>query len=276
MARISPGPSLADGDTRRAPVERYLTVSVDDGHPSDLRTAELLREHELAATFYVPATNPERPVLSTAALRELAEFFEIGGHTYGHRILAGLPDDVARREIRDGKSALEDRTGKPVVAFCYPMGKLSRRTPALVREAGFWGARTSRFNLSTLPADPYRAGVSTHARPYARHVQLRHALLQRSFRGAANFFTVHRLARDWTAHFAAALDWVDRHGGVAHLYLHSWEIEEHDDWRRLRDVLADAAKRERFIRVTNGELFRRCGRRARAGEASSERPLATA
>lgn len=236
--------------------DRYLTISVDDGHTTDARTAELLSKHRLPATFYVPATNPERELLAPATLREISDSFEIGAHTYTHCSLDVLSDADASREIRDGKRALEDRIGKPVVAFCYPRGKLNRRTPRLVREAGLCGARTSMFNLSEFPTDPYHVGVSTHARPYARHVQLRHALLHGNFRGARNFLSVHRLARNWARHFAAAVDWVDRHGGVAHLYMHSWEIDAYGDWRKLDDVLAFAASHDHFARVTNGELFR--------------------
>ncbi len=247
--------------------EGYLTISVDDGHPTDGRTAEILSALDLRATFYVPATNPERPVLAPSALREIATHFEIGAHTYGHRTLAGLPDDEARREIVDGKHWLEDCLGRPVESFCYPRGKFTRRTPILVREAGLSGARTCMFNLHAIPADPFRAGVSTHAHSHAPHVQLRHALLERNFRGAHNFLRVHRLARDWALHFAAALAWVERHGGVAHLYLHSWEIEEHGEWGRLRTVLAEAAQYDRLTRVTNGELFRRSGAHSRARHA---------
>lgn len=246
--------------------ERYLTISVDDGHPTDSRTADLLRDAGLKATFYVPATNPQRPVMSPAALRALADSFEIGAHTFNHCALAPLADREALREIRDGKSWLEDRIGQPVVSFCYPLGKFNRRTPALVREAGLAGARTSMFNLHALPDDPYLAGVSTHARYYPRHVQLRHALLEGNFRGAWNFVAVHRLARDWARHFTAALDWVDRRGGVAHLYLHSWEIDANGDWDTLAALLARAASYDRLVRVTNGELFTR--RSSRPAEAA--------
>lgn len=238
--------------------ERYLTISVDDGHPTDSRTAELLQELGLRATFYVPATNPERRLLSLAALREIGGAFEVGGHSYGHRPLAALPDDEARREITGGVQWLEDRIGQRVESFCYPMGKVGSTTPRLVREAGLVGARTCMLNLTDIPDDPYRAGVSTQARWYPRHVQLRHALLQRNLRGAANYLTVHHLARDWAFHFATALAWVQHHGGVAHLYLHSWEIDANDDWSRLGAVLAYAARVEGLTRLTNGELFRRC------------------
>lgn len=244
------------GPENRTLRERYLTLSVDDGHPRDSRTAELLRRHALKATFYVPATNAERAVLAPPDLLAIARDFEIGAHTFSHRSLANLPDAEALAEIRDGKEWLEDRLGKPVISFCYPRGKFNHRTPRLVREAGLLGARTCKFNVNAIPEDPFLAGVSTHAHSHPRHVQLRHALLERNFRGVRNFLTVHRLARDWASHFAAALEWVERHGGVAHLYLHSWEIEQHGEWRTLESVLERAAGYSRFVRVTNGEIFR--------------------
>ncbi|MCX6910233.1 MAG: polysaccharide deacetylase family protein [Verrucomicrobia bacterium] len=70
----------------------YLTISVDDGHPLDMRTAELLDRHGLKATFYVPAANPEREVMTKEQVRELSRRFEMGGHTYHHVPLASLPD----------------------------------------------------------------------------------------------------------------------------------------------------------------------------------------
>jgi peptidoglycan/xylan/chitin deacetylase (PgdA/CDA1 family) len=251
--------------------ERYLTISVDDGHPADSRTAELLRACALKATFYVPATNPEREVLAIGELRAIAESFEIGAHTFSHRSLAGLSDEAALKEIRDGKEWLENRLGDAVISFCYPRGKFTRRTPALVREAGLAGARTCMFNLNSLPRDRYLAGVSTHAHSHARHVQLRHALLERNFRGVHNFASIHRLADDWATHFAAALAWVDGHGGVAHLYLHSWEIDHHGEWGKLRAVLEHAAGYRRLTRITNGELFRLCKLGEHEGRAPSSR-----
>jgi len=252
--------------------KRFLAISVDDGHPTDLRTAELLRRYGLKATFYVPATNPERPLLSQTELRAIGSDFEIGAHTFGHRPLANLPDADASREIVEGKDWLENQLGHDVRSFCYPRGKFNSRTPERVRQAGLLGARTCMFNLSDVPANPYVVGVSTHASSHPRHVQLRHALLERNFEGARNFITIHRLARDWGRHFVAALDWVDRHGGVAHLYLHSWEIDQHAEWDKLDAVLRSAASYDRLTRVTNGELFRIAHTEAQRASASSRPP----
>ncbi len=75
--------------------DRYLSISVDDGHPTDFRTAELLNKYGLNATFYVPATNSEREVISKQQVRELASRFEIGGHTLNHVTLTSVPPERA-------------------------------------------------------------------------------------------------------------------------------------------------------------------------------------
>jgi peptidoglycan/xylan/chitin deacetylase (PgdA/CDA1 family) len=59
-----------------------FTLSIDDGHPLDLKIAELLKRYDIPATFYIPLHNSEgHPVLQTSALCELAKHFEIGSHT---------------------------------------------------------------------------------------------------------------------------------------------------------------------------------------------------
>jgi peptidoglycan/xylan/chitin deacetylase (PgdA/CDA1 family) len=234
----------------------YLTVSADDGHPSDLRTADLL--HALgftAATFYVPATHPGHPVLGPPQLRRLAGVFELGSHTFTHATLTGLSGPAARREIHDGKAWLEDVTGQAVRSFCYPRGKFNERVVALVAAAGFAGARTTMTNLVGPPRNPFLCGVSTHAFSHSRAVQVRHALLERNWHGLRNFMGVFRAAGRWDAHFLRAAAFVARHGGVAHLWLHSWEIDRHGEWSRLRDVLQRVRDHYRLVPVTNGELF---------------------
>ncbi|MBI5685325.1 MAG: polysaccharide deacetylase family protein [Verrucomicrobia bacterium] len=247
----------------------YLTISVDDGHPLDMRTAELLDRHGLKATFYVPAANREHEVMAKKQVRELSRRFEMGGHTYNHLPLASLPDDQARAEIRDGKHWLEDVTGQPARAFCYPQGKFTARTVELVKKAGFLGARTCFFNRSELPRDLFRCGVSTHAYSHSAVIQVRHALLEANFKGVVDFFRVHKAARDWELHFQRAVAAVEREGGVAHLYFHSWEIDDMRDWAKLARAFEYAASRKELTRVTNGELFAICrSRQATDGSAA--------
>jgi hypothetical protein len=235
--------------------DRFVTISIDDGDVTDLRTAELLHKYGLQATFYIPARNPERPVMPTSQIRELAAHFEIGAHTLNHVPLKSLPDSDAWPEILQGKQWLEDTIGAPAISFCYPRGKFNRSTPGLVKKAGFLGARTCLFNLHTFPRDPFLWGLSTHACWHSRLIQLRHAALEGNFAGILNFVAIYNGTTDWQEHFRYALNHVERHGGIAHLYLHSWEIDELGQWERLEAVLAAISEHHCFSKVTNGALF---------------------
>jgi hypothetical protein len=233
----------------------FVTVSVDDGHPTDLRTADLLHKYGLKATFYAPAANPERAVMSPSDLQQLSRNFEVGGHTLNHVSLPSLPRDVAWSEIVDCKSWLEDLTGKTVVSFCYPKGKFDRVTAGLAKKAGFLAARTCLFNLHDFPEDPFRWGVSTHAYSHSHLVQMRHALLEGNFNGAWNYWNVYKGTTDWQQQFLRALDHVGEYGGIAHLGMHSWEIDAFGHWDLLESVFKSIADRPSLASVTNGTLF---------------------
>ncbi|HEX8815448.1 MAG TPA: polysaccharide deacetylase family protein [Terriglobales bacterium] len=235
--------------------KRYITVSVDDGALEDPRAADLLRKHGLKATFYIPAKNPERAVMAPATIREIAKDFEIGGHTVNHISLHSLSDRQAQAEISEGKKWLDDLLGQASVSFCYPQGKFNRKTPSLVQAAGFLGARTCLFNLHSVPANPFLWGLTTHACDHSAAIQARHALIEGNLRGLRNFFFIYNLATGWRDHFARGMEHVDRHGGIVHLYFHSWEIDQLGQWGALDAALASAARRG-FASVTNGDLFR--------------------
>ena len=48
---------------------------------------------------------------------------------------------------------------------------------------------------------------------------------------------------------------INQKGGVAHLYLHSWEVDQLNEWKRLKNLLAFLSATCDFKRITNGELF---------------------
>ena len=254
-------------------MDRYVTISIDDGHPTDLRTADLLHKYELAATFYIPATNPERPVMGAAQIRQISQRFEVGGHTMNHVTLTFLHRARAWSEINDGRIWLENVLGHRVISFCYPRGKFNVRSAALVKQAGFLGARTCLLNLNGFPRTPFFWGVSTYASPCSKLVQVRHALLERNFLGALNFFHTYKGSTEWSQHFLYALDHVETHGGIAHLYLHSWEIAEAGEWGKLESIFKSIYKRHSLSRVTNGGLFEMWKRKAEASTEPNENLL---
>ncbi len=233
----------------------YITISVDDGHETDLRTADLLDEVGLRATFYIPATNPERPVMTKDEIRNIAGRFEVGGHTFHHRPLVGLTADESRREIVDGKAWLEDAAEGPIRTFCYPQGKFNAELARQVEAAGFACGRTCFWNMTDPPKNAFMWGVSTQAYSHSRQIHIRHAAAERNWTGLANYARIFHGAVDWADHFTRAATHVADHGGIAHLYLHSWEIDQNGDWDKLARLLTRVRNDYALTSVTNGELF---------------------
>lgn len=82
-------------------------------------------------------------------LRALADDPKVtfGAHTLTHPMLAKHDEAAARREIAMSKSLIEERLGRPVRHFAYPVGdptSAGAREFRLAREAGFATAVTTR------------------------------------------------------------------------------------------------------------------------------------
>lgn len=160
-----------------------FTLSVDDGHPLDLRLADKLARHGIPATFYVPTTNCEGPpVMSAPQLRTLAAQFELGSHTAEHRFLAQLGRAAAWRQVRDGKASLEDALGRRVDGFCYPGGRYRREHVALVRAAGFTHARTTQNLRTDAGRQAFEMPTTLQFYPHPRRVLVRNFVSQRQWR----------------------------------------------------------------------------------------------
>lgn len=235
--------------------ERYVTISVDDGHPTDLRTAELLHKYGLTATFYVPGSNFERVLMTRSQIRDIDRQFEVGSHTLSHIRLTQMSQQRAWQEITDGKKDSEDTLGHEVIAFCYPGGKFNRRIARQVEKAGFLAARTCRYFLTDFPRDPFCWDISTYANTYPAYVQVRHCLLESHFSGAYRYLTTFKARVPWVAQFICALDDVARNGGMAHLYFHSWEIDQNGEWDKLEELFKIISQHG-LTPVTNGYLYR--------------------
>lgn len=234
-----------------------VSVSVDDGHPLDLKVAALLARHGLRATFYLPIVNREGPpVLNAAQTRWLAKAFEIGSHTLSHRFLAALGTAAATREICDGKKALEDRLGTAIDGFCYPGGHYRRSQIALLRAAGFRFARTTQNLRLDAGVCPYELPTSAQFYPHPRSVWLRNFVSQRSWHARAPALIAALREDDWLVRLSRLLALAQQRGGVFHLWLHALDIERLQLWGPLNQFLAQLA---RFTapeqRVANGALI---------------------
>jgi hypothetical protein len=233
-----------------------ITTSWDDGHPLDLRLAEMLAARNLRGTFYVPRQSQNR-TMSDEQIQRLSENFEIGAHTLNHVFLDACQPQRAREEIRDSKKWIEDITGKACNMFCPPGGKFNARHLGMIREAGYSGIRTVEllsldeprrcdglFILpTTIQAHPHRRLA------YGRNIARRRAWdnLWRYLRSGAT--------SDWAGLAELLINECIRRGGVFHLWGHSWEIESRNQWKSLEQVLDRLAELSTQMSVvTNGTL----------------------
>jgi peptidoglycan/xylan/chitin deacetylase (PgdA/CDA1 family) len=85
---------------------------------------------------------------------------EIGAHTVNHPILTALPDDEARREIAQGRDALQQLTQSAVLTLAFPNGRpgtdYDQRHTAMARELGFQQAVSTAVGVAGADDDVYQ------------------------------------------------------------------------------------------------------------------------
>lgn len=237
-----------------------LTTSWDDGHPADLRLAELLHRHGIAATFYVPLQNSEgRPVMTQAEIRSLAAAgFEIGSHTAGHVRLDRMAEAAVAAQIRQGKEGLEQCLGQPVRGFCLPGGRGGGPVRRLARELGLSYVRTVEMFRLTGGQDPLLLPTTAQVFPHPPAGLLRNLLRRQPDRERLGlcFGCLARPALE--DRLLWLLDQAVARGGVLHLWGHAWEVEALDLWPLLDRFFARAAQVVPAVRrVTNAAVMQR-------------------
>lgn len=236
---------------------KVVTTSWDDGDPRDLRVAELLRSRELTGTFYVPITGYQaRKTLAAADLRALSsEGFEIGAHGVSHRTLPRLSWEEQGREVWVCKQMLEEAIGRKVRVFCYPNGRYDVEVIRQVQNAGYEGARTTRMLSLKTDFLPYEMPTTVQAYPHPRTGYIRNLGRARSIAGLLKYVTELSRFESWVDLGKRLFSQVLEHGGIWHLYGHSWEIDELGIWADLRDMLDHVSHREGVTYITNGRLL---------------------
>ena len=224
-----------------------VTTSWDDGSVLDLRIGALLTKYGMKGTFYIPNYSRRVLALQKDEILELASVHEIGGHSITHPHLTMILQSEARTEIEGNKLYLEAVLDKQIKMFGYPFGEFNEETKSILRACGYIGARTVKFTGLSAAGDPYEFGVAVTAvnsrKDYAGEI------LQ-------YFPTIPTQSlSDWEGRATTLFDLGMERGGVWHLWGHSWQIEENNDWDTLDRVLKYVSNREGVLYATNGETI---------------------
>ncbi len=127
-----------------------ILLTFDDGYQSNGDVAvPILEKHGYTATIFVvpgrlgasnewDAEEFQEQLLSVEGIRDLqARGFHFASHTMTHVRLTTATPEVALRELRDSREALEALLGKPVRTICYPWAQHDATVQQLAREAGY-------------------------------------------------------------------------------------------------------------------------------------------
>jgi hypothetical protein len=153
---------------------------------------------------------------------------------------------------------LEDIVQQSVDMFCPVAGRFGPRDVRLVQQAGYIGLRTVELLSTDRPLQDGRLQIlatSIQAYPHSRMGYIRNMAKRGKYTRVAS--SVVFLNGDWTRLASRLLERAVRQGGVFHLWGHSWEIEEQQQWRALDQVLGLMAEyRGQAEPVRNSQL---CG-----------------
>jgi hypothetical protein len=212
--------------------------------------------------------------MMASQIRSLSAGFEVGAHTLSHAVLTDATADTAWDEISGSKSWIEDSTGSSCTLFCPPKGRYASRHLDMVRRAGFLGLRSAE--LLSLDFPRHQAGLlvmptTLQAYPHGPAAFARNAIKRRAF-GNLWRLILHGGSKEWPALAQSLLLHAVEHGGIFHLWGHSWELEETNQWHRLEEALCVMRW---FLRqvppLTNGQICRRVlARNGATGEALAQ------
>lgn len=196
----------------------------DDGVTDDVRLTELLRTHGVPATFnlnmglhkagrYGDWKYKGKTVLklSRGELRDVYDGFDVANHSMTHANLVTIDPEAALADIRDGRDAVEQHFGRPVVGFVYPCGRCDEAVAKMVRDTGHLYARTTRHVDHVYPPED----------PMFFHS------------------SCHFMSDD----FQRRYDLAKEEDGVLYFWGHSYELLKDSDWaeleRKLKMICAD-------------------------------------
>lgn len=151
---------------------------------------------------------------------------------------------------------MEEITGREVLSFCYPYGDFNEKIIDIVKGAGFIGARTVKL-ITRRIKDPFRMSTTVNARNWWFSHYVKHSLTSQDQRLFGFMLKNNLFFKGWDRIAIETLGFVINNGGVWHLWGHSWEIEQNNDWARLEKVFQRIDELSaQLIKVNNTQLLK--------------------
>lgn len=149
---------------------RYVVLTIDDGHESSMRAADILEAYGCKATFFLTRDRSVKKLgfLRAGEIRELrGRGFSLGTHGATHRKLTSLSDRACVEELRGSKEWLEDVIGEEVRYTAAPGGYINGRVLRLSAECGYVLTATCREWMNSsgcmkLPGAVNRVNIRQH------------------------------------------------------------------------------------------------------------------
>lgn len=120
---------------------KTLAITFDDGFYNNYQYAfPVLKKYGIPATIFVIVDKIGSPGwLGWEELKEMSDsgLITIGSHTVRHLWLPSLGDNDLKNELSDSRKILEERLGKKIGTFCYPVGAFDDRVKCAVQDAGY-------------------------------------------------------------------------------------------------------------------------------------------
>lgn len=123
---------------------RTVVITFDDGFADNFTYAfPVLQKYRIPATVFLIYSSVGTPgYLDWDQIRQMRDsgLVTFGSHSVSHPSLPKLAPDALAREVEGSKELLEERLGRPVALFAYPMGQYDCAVQQAAVKAGYAAA----------------------------------------------------------------------------------------------------------------------------------------